>query len=70
MSFAKKEFSSAIKERMRLRNDVLRKKTEENGKLYVKQRDKYVSFLNRLKKSVIKNWVRKMLKIKRKFGKQ
>ena len=70
MSFAKKEFSSAIKERMRLRNDVLRKKTEENGKLYVKQRDKYVSFLNKLKKSVIKNWVRKMLKIKRKFGKQ
>ena len=70
MSFAKKEFSSAIKERMRLRNDVLRKKTEENGKLYVKQRDKYVSLLNRLKKSVIKTWVRKMLKIKRKFGKQ
>ena len=70
MSFAKKEFSSAIKERMRLRNDVLRKKTEENVKLYVKQRDKYVSFLNRLKKSVIKTWVRKILKIKRKFGKQ
>ena len=60
MSFAKKEFSSAIKERMRLRNDVLRKKTEENGKLYIKQRDKYVSLLNRLKKSVIKTWVRKM----------
>ena len=70
MSLAKKEFSSATKERMKLRNDALRKKTEENGKLYVKQRDKYVSLLNRLKKSVIKTWVRKMLKIKRKFGKQ
>ena len=55
MSIAKKEFSSATKERMKLRNDALRKKTEENGKLYVKQRDKYVSLLKKVKKEYHQN---------------
>ena len=36
-------------------------KTEENRKLYVKQKNKCVSLLKKAKKSITKIWVRKTL---------
>ena len=54
MSFITKEFSVEIKKRSRLRNDILRKETEENCKLYVKQRNKCLSLLKKAKKVLTK----------------
>ena len=53
----------------RLGSNFLRKKTEETLKLYVKQRNKYVSFLKKAEKEYDQN-LRKMLQIIRNFGKQ
>ena len=61
MPFITKELPREIIKGSRLRNNFLRKKTEETRKLYVKQRNKYVSRLKKLKKSITKIWMRKML---------
>ena len=50
MPFITKKLSREIMKRSRLRNNFLRKKTEETRKLYVKQRNKCVSLLKKAKK--------------------
>ena len=55
MCFITKEFSREIMKRSRLRNNFLRKKTEETRKLYVKQRNKCVSLLKKAKKEYYQN---------------
>ena len=52
---------------VRLRNTFLRKKTEENRKFYVKQKNKYVSFLNKAKKEYYQNLYEKSLKDNKEF---
>ena len=47
MLFIIKEFSREIMKRSRLSKNFLKKKTEETCKLYVKQRNKCVSFVKK-----------------------
>ena len=55
MPFITKEFSSKIMKRLRLRNKFLQKKTEENRKLYLKQRNTCVFLLKKAKKRALPN---------------
>ena len=55
MSFITKGLSKKNNEKLRLRNNFLRKKTEETSKLYVKQRNKCVSLLKKAKKEYYQN---------------
>ena len=52
---------------VRLRNTFLRKKAEENRKLYVKQKNKCVSLLNKAKKEYYQNLYEKSLKDNKEF---
>ena len=56
--------------RSRVRKKFLRKKTEEIRKLYVKQRNKWVSLLKKAKKEYYKHLDEKMLQIIKIFRKQ
>ena len=55
MCFITKEFSRKIMKRSRLRNNFLRKKTEETRRFYVIQRNKFVSLLKKVKKEYCQN---------------
>ena len=55
MRFITKEFSRKIMKRSRLRNNFLRKKTEETRRFYVIQRNKFVSLLKKVKKEYCQN---------------
>ena len=55
--------------RSRLRNTYLRKKTEENRKLYVKQRKKCVPLLKKAKREYYQNLDEKNVKDNEKFWK-
>ena len=50
MPFITKELSREIMKRSRLKNKFLRRKTEETRKLYLKQRNKCVFLLKKVKK--------------------
>ena len=69
MPFITKELSRETMKRSTLRNNFLRKKTEETRKLYVKQRNTCVCLFKKAKKDITKI-CRKMLQIIRNFGKQ
>ena len=69
MPFLTKEFSSVITKRLRLRNNVLRKKTEENRKFYVKQKNKRVSLSKKAKNEYYQNLDEKNVIGKKKFWK-
>ena len=69
MCFITKEFSRKIMKRSRLRNNFLRKKTEETRKLYVKQRNKCVSLLKKAKKESYQNLDEKNVIDNKKFWK-
>ena len=69
MSFIKKELSREIMKTSRLRNNMLRTKTEETCKLYVKQRNKFVSLLKKAKKEFYQNLDEKNVIDNKKFWK-
>ena len=69
MPFMTKELSREIMKRSRLRNDFLRKKTEETCKLFVKQRNKCVSLLKKAKKEYYQNLDEKNVIDNKKFWK-
>ena len=69
MSFITQEPSRKIMKRSRLRNNFLRKKTEETRKLYVKQRNKCVSLLKKAKKEYYQNLDEKNVIDNKKFWK-
>ena len=69
MPFITKELSRKIMKRSRLRNNFLRKKTEETRKLYVKQRNKCVSLLKKAKKEYYQNLDEKNVIDNKKFWK-
>ena len=69
MPFMTKELSKEIMKRSRLRNYFLRKKTEENCKLFVKQRNKCVSLLKKAKKEYYQNLDEKNVIDNKKFWK-
>ena len=53
--FITKELSRKVMKRLRLRSNLLRKKIEENRKLYPKQKNKCVSLLKKAKKEYYQN---------------
>ena len=69
MPFITKELSRKVMKRSRLRNNFLRKKTEETRKLYVKQRNKCVSLLKKAKKEYYQNLDEKNVIDNKKFWK-
>ena len=69
MTFITKGLSRKIMKRLRLRNNFLRKKTEETCKLYVKQRNKCVSLLKKAKKEYYQNLDEKNVIDNKKFWK-
>ena len=69
MPFITKELSRKVMKRSRLRNNFLRKKTEETRKLYVKQRNKCVSLLKKAKKESYQNLDEKNVIDNKKFWK-
>ena len=69
MPFITKELSRKIMKRSRLRNNFLRKKTEETRKFYVKQRNKSVPLLKKAKKEYYQNLDEKNVIDNKKFWK-
>ena len=55
MLFIKKQLPKEIMKRSRLRNNFLRKRTEENKILYNRQRNYCVSLLQKSKRGYIEN---------------
>ena len=55
MPFFTKELSKEIMTRSRLRNKYLKNRNEENGAIYVKQRNHCVSLLRKSKKRYFEN---------------
>ena len=69
MYFITKEFSREIMKRSRLRNNFLRKKTEETRRFYVIQRNRFVSLLKKVKKEYFQNFDEKNVIDNKKFWK-
>ena len=69
MHFIIKELLREIMKRSRLRNNFLRKKTEETRKLYVKQRNECVSLMKKVKKVYYQNLDEKNVIDNKKFWK-
>ena len=69
MPFITKGLSRKTTKKPRLRNNFLRKKTEETRKFYVKQRDKSVSLLKKGKKEYYQNLDEKNVIDNKKFWK-
>ena len=69
MYFITKEFSREVMKRSRLRNNFLRKKTEEIRRFYVIQRNKFVSLLKKVKKEYNQNLDEKNVIDNKKFWK-
>ena len=67
--FITKELSKEIMKRSTLRNNFLRKKTDETRKLYIKQRNKRVPLLKKAKKEYYKNLDEKNVIDNKKFWK-
>ena len=69
MCFITKEFSREIMKRLRLRNNFLRKKTEETRRFYVIQRNKFVSLLKKVEKEYYQHLDEKNVIDNKKFWK-
>ena len=69
MPFITKGLSRKTTKRSRLRNNFLRKKTEETRKFYVKQRNKSVPLLKKAKKEYYQNLDEKNVIDNKKFWK-
>ena len=67
--FITKELSRKVMKRLRLRSNLLRKKIEENRKLYPKQKNKCVSLLKKAKKEYYQNLDEKNVIDNKKFWK-